>query len=300
MKKAIMICTALILILTGCQEKSTTSEPSIYYLNANRMDVLPTPYSGALSYGEAAVKDMLEVIKNPSELVEGHTPFVKDVQVERIHLEGTNVNLYFNTQYEKLDVVEEVLLRASVVQSLLKIKDLESVTIYVADTLLEDAQGVAYGPIRAEDFVQNVGSAIHSYQTQALSLYFADESGTQLVKEIKNVRHNSNTSMEKVVVERMMEGTNQSYLQSTIAQSAKLLGVTVKEDICYVNFDDGIQEVVEHITPEVLLYSIVNSLIENGIASQVQISINGESTGKLLGSISLEKPFEANWELVQK
>ena len=291
---------ACIMILTGCKETNNISEPFIYYLNVNGMDVLPVAYSGDLSYRESAVIDMLEELQNPNETTGGNSPFIKGVQVEKVNLNGTNLDLHFSIEYEELGVVEEVLLRASVAQSLLKISGLETITFYVADAMLEDATGVAYGQISADDFVQNVGSAINSYQTEELSLYFADESGTKLMKETKSVRYNSNTSMEKVVVARVMQGTTQNHLQSTVAKATKLLGVTVKEDICYVNFDAGIQEVVENITPEVLLYSIVNSLVENGIASQVQISINGESTGKLLGSISLEKPFEANWELVRE
>jgi Sporulation and spore germination. len=300
MKKIVAIYMILLVILTGCQEVNTATEPYIYYLNVNGMDVMPVAYSGDLSYGKSAVLEMIEAMQNPGETMGGNSPFIKGVQVEEVILEGTALSLHFSREYKDLSVVEEVLLRASVAQSVLKIAGLETVTFYVEDALLEDAKGVAYGAISAEDFVQNVGSAINSYQTEELSLYFADESGARLKKETKSVRYNSNTSMEKVVVARVMQGTTQNHLQSTVAKATKLLGVTVKEDICYVNFDDGIQEVVANITPEVLLYSIVNSLVENGIASQVQISINGESTGKLLGSISLEKPFEANWELVRK
>lgn len=300
MKRILVIYIALLMILTGCQEVNTVSEPFIYYLNVDGMDVVPVAYSGDLSYGESAVTEMIEAMQNPTEMTEGNSPFIKDVQIEKIKLDETNLDLHFSPEYRELSVVEEVLLRASVAQSLLKITGLETVTFYVSDSLLEDAEGIAYGPISVEDFVQNVGSAIHSYQTEELSLYFADESGASLLKETKEVRYNSNTSMEKVVVEKIMQGTSQSHLQSTVARATKLLGVTVRDDICYVNFDEGIQEAVENITPEILLYSIVNSLVENTTVSQVQISINGESTGKLLGTINLEKPFEANWELVKE
>ena len=300
MKKLIGVCMMLVILFAGCQKVDTVSEPFIYYLDVSGMDLVPVSYGGSLSYGEEAVKEMLDTLQNVDDMVEADSAFIKDVRVENINLDGANLDVHFSMKYKELDVVEEVLLRASVVQSLLKIADLETVTFYVGDALLMKDTGALYGPMRTDDFVQNVGSAINSYQTESLSLYFANESGTELRKETKNVRYNSNTSMEKVVVERVMQGTTQSHLQSTVAESANLLGVTVKEDICYVNFDDGIQEVVENITPEVLLYSIVNSLVENGIASQVQISINGETTGKLLGSIQLDRPFEANWELVKE
>jgi len=299
MKKLIAVYIALATLLIGCQQENTISEPFIYFVDANGTDLVPVAYDGDLTDGKTSIDAMLEALESPEESVLGYSPFTKNVKVTSIELNETDLMLSFNLAYLQLTPVEEVLLRASLVQSLVKIEGVETVTFYAEEEPLKDVDGNIKGAMRADDFVQNVGSAINSYQTKELTLYFADQSGAKLVKETRNARYNSNTAMEKVVIERIMNGTSEESLQSVIAPGTKLLGVTVKEDICYVNFDDGIQQVVENITPEVLLYSIVNSVVENDIANQVQISINGESAGKLLGSISLEKPFEANWELVQ-
>ena len=52
----------------------------------------------------------------------------------------------------------------------------------------------------AEDFVQNTGSSINSFQEMKLTLYYADSSGEKLQKEEDTVRYNSNESKERVVV----------------------------------------------------------------------------------------------------
>ena len=79
----------------------------------------------------------------------------------------------------------------------------------------------------------------------------------------------------------------------------KLLGVTVKDGICYVNFDEGFQIAGYTINPELSIYSIVNSILENSSASQVQISINGKTDVMFQNTVDLSKPLTANKEFVE-
>lgn len=43
----------------------------------------------------------------------------------------------------------------------------------------------------------------------------------------------------------------------------------------------------------------MNSIVESGGASKVQILVNGETTQKFQGSIQLDEPFGRNLELVK-
>lgn len=52
--------------------------------------------------------------------------------------------------------------------------------------------------------------------------------------------------------------------------------------------------------PEVAIYSIVNSIIESGNASRVQILVNGASDVTYKGSIQLDRPLEWNSELIEE
>ena len=54
------------------------------------------------------------------------------------------------------------------------------------------------------------------------------------------------------------------------------------------------------VTPQVMIYSIVNSIVEEGEVSKVQILINGETTVQFQGNISFEEPFTRNLDLVKK
>ena len=52
------------------------------------------------------------------------------------------------------------------------------------------------------------------------------------------------------------------------------------------------------ILPKLTIYSIVNSLVEGTEATQVQITINGESKAKYMGTVDLSQPLKENLELV--
>ena len=54
------------------------------------------------------------------------------------------------------------------------------------------------------------------------------------------------------------------------------------------------------VTPEVVIYSIVNSVIESGAVNKVQISINGDSNIMYQESISLSEPLSRNLDLLEE
>ncbi len=123
------------------------------------------------------------------------------------------------------------------------------------------------------------GSTLHTYQSVDLELYFANSEGDKLVTETEHVRYNSNTLKEKLIVEELMKGPFAETHKKVIPMDTVLLGVSVKDDICYVNFDNGFLNMTD-IQPEVTIYSIVNSIIRGGSASKVQILVNGDSNLK--------------------
>ena len=153
----------------------------------------------------------------------------------------------------------------------------------------------------AEDFVQNTGSSLKSYQETNLQLYFSNKEGTKLVKEKReDVHYNINTSVEKLVVEQLMKGANSDKRSATIPNTVKLLGVSVREGICYVNFNAAFLNDGYNQKPEVAIYSIVNSIIENGNVTKVQILIDGSNKETYKGAIDLSEPLEWKPNLIEE
>lgn len=114
------------------------------------------------------------------------------------------------------------------------------------------------------------------------------------------MRYNSNESKERVVVEQLMRGPSNNRLLATIPKGTKLLGVSIKDHICYLNFDEGLRNIAPGVSPETVIYSIVNSVIDGGNVSEVQISINGDSSIVYQESIKLDEPLSRNQERLRR
>ena len=108
----------------------------------------------------------------------------------------------------------------------------------------------------------------------------------------------SNVSMEKLVVEQLLSGPANEESFPTINPATKLLGVTLKDGICYLNFDSSILTPVNNVTSDVVIYSIVNSLAELNGVNKIQISIDGKKDIKFRDKYDLSTLFEMNQELI--
>lgn len=291
MKKKIVVLLGMMLCIfcVGCKEKEQQiNEMYLYYLNADGNALVQS------TYPLMDLDAIIEKVKANNVLPKGVE--IKDYKVERLQLV-----LFFNDAYLEMNKSTEVLVRAALVQTMTQLSNVEFVSFYVAGEPLRDNDGNLVGLMSAQDFVQNTGSSIDSYQTTELKLYFADKDGKQLKETTKsNIRYNANTAIERLVVEKLMKGTSSSGSQSVIPKTTKLLGVSVKDGVCYVNFDSKFVTDSYDVTPEVTIYAIVNSIIANSNVTKVQILIEGANDAIYKNMVDLSKPLEWNVTLVKE
>lgn len=291
MKKTIILLLTLMLCVMnyGCSaEEKKENEMYIYYLNADGNGLIQEIYP------QMDVEGVLGKIKTHAVLPEG-------VEISKYKLENMKLSLYFNQKYYEMRKSTEVLVRAAIVQSMTQLAEVEFVSFYIDDEGLKDNDGNLVGLMTEQDFVQNTGSSIDSYQTMDMKLYFADKAGTAL-KEINKteIRYNANTSVEKLVVEQLMKGTNSSSAQAVIPSTTKLLGVSVKDGVCYVNFDSKFSTDSYDLDPEVTIYAVVNSIIANGNVTKVQILIDGANDVVYKNKVDLSRPLEWQSNLLKE
>ena len=77
-----------------------------------------------------------------------------------------------------------------------------------------------------------------------------------------------------------------------------MIGVTVRDGICYVNFDEAFLTQVYNVTPDVVIYSITNSLVELTSVNRVQISIDGQTDLIFRETFNLANVYERNLDLI--
>ena len=212
-------------------------------------------------------------------------------------LKGSILEINFSEEYYEVKSLDEKLMRAAIVQSLLQIDGIDAVSIRVEGEPLKDNEGNDVGLMNEDDIVDATGSSLSSYQTDTLTLYFADQNGSKLVKQEVDVHYSSNVLKEKLIVEKLMQGPSEEGAYPTINPAANLLSVTTKDGICYVNFDSTFLISAYDVLPEITIYSIVDSLVEGAGVRQVQITINGESNAKYMEKVDLSQPLneEQDW-----
>ena len=288
-KIAVLLGIFLSLLCVGCgKTEKTENEMYVYSLNADGNGLLQK------AYPQMELEEALEKLETQVVLPKG-------VEIEEYKLDRLQLILYFNEAYLELNKSTEVLVRAAIVQTMTQLKDVDFVSFYVENEPLRDNDGNVVGLMSAQDFVQNTGSSIDSYQTTDLKLYFADKEGKELKETRKtNIRYNANTAIERLVVEQLMKGTNASGSQSIIPKTTKLLGVSVKDGICYVNFDSKFSTDSYDLNPEITIYAIVNSIIANANVTKVQILIDGSSDAVYKNIVDLSKPLEGRNDLTKE
>lgn len=293
-------CLCLSVMLASCGKRTDVGkeDPFIYCLNEDRTGLTKISYDFPEGNSEETARAVLEELKEPAEEIEYTAPIPKEVKVQGCRLRGSILDVDFNSAYLEMGALEEKLVRAAVVQSLVLIDGINAVSFTVDGEMLKDSTGFPVGLMNEDDFVENTGSSPTAYQTDTLTLYFADKEGDSLVPREVDVRYSSNVSREKLIVEKLMQGPSGSGAYPTINPDANLLSVTIKDGICYVNFDSTFLTGAYDVLPEVTVYSIVNSLVEGTEAQQVQITINGETDAKYMETVDLSQPLEAKEELV--
>ena len=146
------------------------------------------------------------------------------------------------------------------------------------------------------DFIESI-SDVNTFERTSLTLFFADETGEKLLKENRDVVHSINTSLEKLVVEELLKGPASVGRYATLPLDAKLLNVSVNENVCYINFDSAFLNNGLEVKEYIPIYSIVNSLCEISYVNKVQITINGSQDVMFRDAVSLNTQFERNLEL---
>lgn len=305
MKKGIFGLLLLLAVycLAGCEEvKQETSEYVVYRINGEGTKLVQDPYKPKSEKSEEMIQELIGKLMEAPERAEEKSAIPKSVQITGAVVQDKNLQVEFSASYSAMGNVEEILCRCAVVKTLIQVPDVDTVTFSVGGDELKDAQGTAVGPMGADSFIDAGGEGINSYQYAALTLYFADESGAKLVKEMRNVHYSSNNTLEKVVVEQILEGPANKKLLPVVNAGAKILSVIKEQGVCTINFDSTFNQAVSGspVDPTAAVYSIVDAVCDTTGVKRVQIQIDGKADVKYLDTVDISQPFEPSRELLSQ
>lgn len=219
--------------------------------------------------------------------------------LEQIVLNDTTATLYFDKSYSDMIPTKEILVRAGLVKNLTQIPGIDHVIIQITGNPLTDVDGSIVGAMTSKMFVDNARSDFNDYERIQLKLYFANESLTMLTPTTKEVVYNSNVTIERLVVEQLILGPEDDDQRATLNQNIRVVNVSTKDGVCYVNLDAIFLTPIIGVNAELTVYSIVNSLVELSNINKVQILINGETNYMYQEKISLANIFERKLEIIE-
>lgn len=296
----IVLIAAAGLFMSGCMQKTSVQEGDFLVFYPNKDGTKITPVGTKENDGDVYSRidaAIAALYLQPSDY-DLRPTLPEDVGVASVGLQDGLLLVDFETGYYKLTGRDEILRRAAIVRTLDQIEGVEEVSFTVDGSPISDSKGVPVGIMTSDMFIDNAGNEINSYERTKLKLYFADEAGTGLVATTEAVAYNSNISMEKLVCEHIISGPLSGGMFPVTDPEVRLMAVTTKDGVCYVNLSKEFLTKQGKLTDEVVLYSFVNSLTELPNVNKVQFMIDSETEISFGEHSYLNAPFERDLEMV--
>ena len=289
------------LLCLGCGRENgqngADSGYTIYYLNASGNQLVGNPYEPQAGDQETLVQELMAALNTVPTDLECQSAIPSQVEKMSFRVEANVLHLYADANYALMDSVKEILCRAALTKTLTQIPGIDYLTIYCAEQPIMDGAGNPVGMLAASDFVDSIRD-VNSFEKTEMTLYFANETGDMLVAEKREVMRSTNTSVEKLIVEQLIEGPKGAGRYATMPKDVKLLSVSVNETVCSINLDAAFLNNTLEVKEYIPIYSIVNSLSELSTVSRVQIRINGSEDAVFRDLIPLSTVFVRNYDYI--
>lgn len=269
----------LLLSACGAEEEENEDTVQVYFLSNSETKVEAHPHVMESTETEERLDELIQCLSTNPEKLEYKAPLLMGFQLLDVDWDGEKVLLNVDASYLELPVATEVLTRAAIVRTLTQLDKVNYVGITVEGNQLSDSLGNAVGWMSADRFIDNDGDEINIYDQVKVKLYFASEDGTNLIAAYREKYYSTNIPLERFVVDELIAGPSGHVeeLFPTINPATKVISVMTKDGICYVNLDESFLTVVNNVSTDISIYSIVNSLVELSSINKVQILVNGEA-----------------------
>ena len=292
---------SLSVMLSGCilnRNAGTEGNFRVYYPDKENVKVVAMGYDIVQQDTEGMISEAINRLSLQPSDYELRAAIPEGVHVNSVALTDGVLLLDFDTEYLRNAGRDEILRRAAIVRTLNQIDGVDEISFTVDGAVLNDSKGAPVGLMTADMFIDNAGDEINAYERTGLILYYADEEGTGLIKTSENVAYNSNISMEKLVTEHLISGPLSYGVYPVTAPEVKILSVTTKDGVCYVNLSKEFLQKQGKLSDEVVLYSFINSLTELPNINKVQFMVDSETEISFGDHSYLNEAFERNLEIV--
>lgn len=297
--------TAVILLcfgMSGCGRDELPPERregsyKIYYLNSSRTKLTNVDYETETTDQETLIGELAGQLLVSSDNPDYHPAIGEKALLLDMKKEDNVLFLNFNKDYTAMKPTREILCRAALAKTFTQVEGIDYISINCDGQPLLDRQGNPVGAFSASDFVESI-SDVNSFERVELKLYFANKNKDMLLAENREVVHNINTSLERLVVEQLIAGS-QTGGGAVLPKDTRILNVSLTDNTCYVNLDSAFLNGEVDAADYIPVYALVNSLTELQTVNKVQITVNGSADVLYRNVISLSAPLEREEKYVE-
>ena len=300
-------------MVTACgkQEEKSTEQAELtdnqiyaYCVNSDKTDIVQKVYN--LDKRKDTSQNVSELIQYLSEMKateECQSPIPEGIDYMDNNMPNQRgvLEVSFGILYDSVDADSLLFFKTCVVQTLLQLNGVESVSLSLTDLANSDSETATVNEnFNQDSFTMSFGNANGYKQKGTIVIYFANETGESLKEYRKSVEISNNTSLARLVVEALIEGPAENGYQATIPSKTTIRNISVKDNICYVDFSDEFYNTDNPLKNDIIVYSIVNSLVELPTVSKVQFLKNGEKQQFFRETMPFDGIFERNLDLIKE
>ena len=303
---AAALIISVLLSMTACGSSSAGQTYMVYFANSSSDDIQHIEYT-IVDY---QTKDIYSKV---SELL--YQMFDADYTDDHMYSakpDSVTVNDYvinsdgvltvdFSDEYLMLSNVQEIILRSAIVLTVIQVEGISGVSITVNGKPIRYTSGQEIGTMTADDFVNILlnENGMLKQETDVI-LYFANADGTALIPVTSHLEiSNNNASIEEYILGQILAGPETGNgVYPTISSSVELINVVTSDKVCYVNFGQSfLDQDLQPVSDEIMIYSIVNSLCRLSYVNSVQFLVDGETVSALHTVTDISTPFSRNRSL---
>lgn len=295
----LILIAAASLCACGKKNQNGNGDYTVFYLNEDR-DALVTYKLGNKT--DDTNNDIAFLLDNLRKDVDKKhlSVFSHNIKVNNYSVAGGSVFIDFSGEYSQLDSLSRAFFKAAVVKTITQIEGIEKLSFTIDGHPLKNSNGTLIGMMRDTSFVDDDTSDVNMNSTFVTTVYYADEKGEKLVGEMVELSYGAGVTEMQAVVDRLIKGPDINGGYRALPEGINLLGVTMIDKVCYVNFDSVFLNSIADVTADVTLYSVVNSLCRLKNIDKVQIQVEGSSEGVFRDKFSLSDFYERNYDIISE
>lgn len=246
---------------------------NVYYVNADSYE-LGGRYIEAVEYylgdNEDPIYNALNYLTAPPEDNALISALVKGTRVYSYSLENGEISVTLSPAYLLLNDLEKASANCCITLTLCGIDEIDSVSIYVDDKLVEE---------KLDSSIMIVEDTDTNEFEKQISLYFPEKNYNYLQTEYRVLTVGQDKLLAEYVVEELIKSTQTPGLADSIPANTLLLSVEQKNGVCTVNLSREFvnNRIMSAAGQRMAVYSIVNSLTRLESIEKVCFLIEGEA-----------------------